>query len=80
MVALACLFVIAQFIRPAKTNPTVDPALAIESHVQVDPKVSAILRRLSFKQDTLALVYQCGAGVVVCDRPRERWSKGIELV
>jgi len=45
MVALACLFVIAQFIRPAKTNPTIDPSLAIESHVQVDPKVSAIFDR-----------------------------------
>jgi hypothetical protein len=45
MVAVACLFVIAQFIRPAKTNPSADPSLAIESHVQVDPKVSSILDR-----------------------------------
>ena len=45
LVAAACLFLIVQFIRPAKTNPVADPSLAIESHVQVDPKVSAILDR-----------------------------------
>jgi hypothetical protein len=39
------LFAIAQFIRPAKTNPTIDQSLALESHVQVDPKVAAILDR-----------------------------------
>lgn len=39
------LFVIIQFIRPAKTNPVADPSLALESHVQVDPKVAAILDR-----------------------------------
>ena len=39
------LFVIAQFIRPAKTNPAADPSLAIESHVRVDQNVSAILDR-----------------------------------
>ena len=39
------LFVIVQFIRPAKTNPVADPSLAIESHVQVDQKVGAILDR-----------------------------------
>jgi Haem-binding domain len=45
MVVAACLLVIVQFIRPAKTNPAADASLAIESHVQVDPKVSAILDR-----------------------------------
>ena len=45
LVGVACLFVIVQFIRPAKTNPAADPSLAIESHVQVDPKVRAILDR-----------------------------------
>jgi Haem-binding domain len=39
------LFLIAQFIRPAKTNPVADPSLALESHVQVDPMVAAILDR-----------------------------------
>lgn len=43
--ALICAIVIAQFIRPAKTNPVADPSLAIESHMQVDPKVSAIIDR-----------------------------------
>lgn len=39
------LFVIAQFIRPARTNPGSDQSLALESHVQVEPKVAAILDR-----------------------------------
>jgi hypothetical protein len=39
------LFVIAQFIRPAKTNPAIDQSLALESHLQVDSKVAAILDR-----------------------------------
>ena len=45
LVGVACLFVIVQFIRPAKTNPVADPSLAIESHVQVDPTVGAIFDR-----------------------------------
>jgi len=45
MVVAACLLVIVQFIRPVKTNPAADTSLAIESHVQVDPKVSAIFAR-----------------------------------
>ena len=39
------VFVIAQFIRPAKTNPAIDQSLALESHLQVDSKVAAILDR-----------------------------------
>jgi len=39
------LFAIAQFIRPAKTNPSVASTMAIESYVQVDPNVAAILER-----------------------------------
>jgi len=39
------LFVIVQFIRPAKTNPNADPTLAAESHLQMTPQVSAILDR-----------------------------------
>ena len=41
----AGLFAIAQFIRPAKTNPALEQSLAIEAYVQVDPKVAAILER-----------------------------------
>lgn len=39
------LFVIAQFMGPAKTNPAIEQTLALESHAQVDPKVAAILDR-----------------------------------
>ena len=41
----AVVFVVVQFIRPAKTNPVMDQSLALESHLQVDPKVAAILDR-----------------------------------
>ena len=45
LIVVACLLVIAQFKRPAKTNPVSDPSLAIEAHVQIDPNVAAILNR-----------------------------------
>jgi len=40
-----CLVVIAQFYRPAKTNPPVDQAKTIEAHTQMSPQVAAILDR-----------------------------------
>ena len=40
-----CLFVVAQFVGPAKTNPVSDPSVALESKLQVDPKVETILNR-----------------------------------
>jgi hypothetical protein len=45
LIVVACLLVIAQFKRPAKTNPPIDPSLALEAHVQLDPKMAAILDR-----------------------------------
>lgn len=39
------LFAIAQVVRPAKTNPAFDASLTLESQVQLDPKVAAILDR-----------------------------------
>ena len=45
LIVVACLFVLAQFKRPAKTNPAIDSAQAIEAHIQLDPKVAAILDR-----------------------------------
>ena len=44
----AGLFLIAQLIRPARTNPATDQSLAIESRLQVDPKVEAVLERSCF--------------------------------
>ncbi|PWT95398.1 MAG: cytochrome C [Blastocatellia bacterium] len=41
----ACLFVVAQLIRPARTNPSVDPAVTIEARTQMDPQVARILDR-----------------------------------
>ena len=45
VIVLVCLFVLAQFKRPAKTNPAIDSAQALESHIQLDSKVAAILDR-----------------------------------
>jgi Haem-binding domain len=39
------VFLLAQLIRPVKTNPVSDPSLALESHLTVDARVSAILDR-----------------------------------
>lgn len=39
------LLVLAQFVGPARTNPAADRSLALESIVQVDPKVHWILER-----------------------------------
>jgi hypothetical protein len=40
-----CLFAIVQVVRPAKTNPPVEPSMALESRVEVDPQVAKILDR-----------------------------------
>ena len=45
LLALFVLFVAIQIVRPARTNPPVDPALTLEAHVQVPPDVEAILTR-----------------------------------
>jgi hypothetical protein len=45
VIVVACLLVIAQFKRPARTNPAIDSAHAIEAQMQLDPKVAAILDR-----------------------------------
>ena len=39
------LFALAQFIRSAKTNPTIEPSMALEAHVQVDLPVAGIFDR-----------------------------------
>jgi hypothetical protein len=45
LMAVACLLVLAQFKRPAQTNPATDSSQALEAHVRLDPKVAAILDR-----------------------------------
>jgi hypothetical protein len=42
---LAILFVAAQFIRPAKTNPAVNETQTIQARTQMTPQVAAILGR-----------------------------------
>lgn len=45
VIGIACLFVIAQFRRPARTNPPVDQSQTIEAHAQMTPQVASILQR-----------------------------------
>lgn len=45
VVVVACLFVAAQFKRPARTNPPVDHSQAIEAHTEIKPEVASILAR-----------------------------------
>jgi len=45
LVVMACLFVVAQFSRPARTNPAVDQSQDLHAHTQVSPQVAAILDR-----------------------------------
>lgn len=42
---VAVLFLVVQFVRPAKTNPAIDPARTMQSHVQITPEVGAIFER-----------------------------------
>jgi hypothetical protein len=48
LLVAAILLVVIQFVGPAKSNPTIDPALSIASQMHVDPKVEAILQRSCF--------------------------------
>jgi hypothetical protein len=44
-IVLVVILVGIQFVRPARTNPPVDPGQTIESHVQMTPEVASILDR-----------------------------------
>jgi hypothetical protein len=45
LITLAALVVAAQAVRPARTNPPVDPQKEITAHMQVDPAVMSTLSR-----------------------------------
>ncbi len=45
VIVLACAFLIAQFWRPARTNPVIDQSQTIQAQQQVTPQVAAILDR-----------------------------------
>lgn len=45
VLVLAVLFVIAQVIRPARTNPSFDESKTMQATTQVPPEVSAIFER-----------------------------------
>ena len=45
LIVVACLFVAAQFKRPAKTNPATEQSMALESQMHLQPPVAAILDR-----------------------------------
>lgn len=44
-VVLAVVFAGIQFVRPARTNPAVNPSQTIEAHTQMTPEVASILDR-----------------------------------
>lgn len=44
IVGMVVLF-LAQFVRPEKTNPPIEPAQRLEAHAQVPPKVQKVLAR-----------------------------------
>ncbi len=44
-VAVFCGFIGLQFVRPARTNPSVDQTQTIHAHLQVTPQVASILDR-----------------------------------
>jgi hypothetical protein len=45
LITLVALVVAAQVVRPARTNPPVDPQKEITAHMQVDPAVMSTLSR-----------------------------------
>ena len=45
VVALAVIFLGIQFVRPARTNPAVDPSQTLETHTQMTPEVASIFER-----------------------------------
>ena len=47
-IGLLVLFLGAQFVRPAKTNPVSDETRAIQFHVEMNQEVSAILSRACY--------------------------------
>ena len=44
-IVVVCLFVIAQFKRPARTNPQVDQTQTLEAHTQMTSQVASVLSR-----------------------------------
>lgn len=45
VIVLACLFILLQLKRPARTNPVSETSLSIETHTQMTPQVKAIFDR-----------------------------------
>jgi hypothetical protein len=45
VIALAVLFIAAQFVRPSMTNPAVDEGRTLRARAQIEPEVYAIMER-----------------------------------
>jgi hypothetical protein len=45
VIALAILFIAAQFVRPSMTNPAVDESLTLRARAQIQPEVYAVMER-----------------------------------
>ncbi len=48
VIIFALLFVVSQFIRPAKTNPTIDESRALQNQVVLPAEVESVLRRACY--------------------------------
>src|SRR5689334_319702 len=44
-VALVVIFALAQFVRPQRANPSIDPRQTFEAHMGTTPRLSAIVDR-----------------------------------
>src|SRR5688572_33411202 len=47
-ISFVVLFVGAQFVRPAKTNPAMDESRALDKHIQMKEEVKATLKRACY--------------------------------
>jgi cytochrome c551/c552 len=45
LIVVACIVVGIQLVRPARTNPAIDPSNTIESRTQITPEVASIFER-----------------------------------
>ncbi len=59
LLGIAIAFVIAQFFRPALTNPAVDETRTVQAHIAMPRRfrfAGALVQRLPLAQNRLALV------------------------
>ncbi|MEW6126278.1 MAG: heme-binding domain-containing protein [Acidobacteriota bacterium] len=48
IISLALLFVVLQFVRPAKTNPMIDDSRALHNQTEMNQEVTAVIKRACY--------------------------------